>query len=179
MTYAVPIAGSPQLASPDLLLWTGQVRAIETDPEWQGGNYSKQPALLAVQYMHTLALSTPQYRARETSRIGFDSFQKDLESPGRRKDANNRLRQLQAMIGHDVAKPWGGSLEQAATHVKTKMLAVVITEDQMVNPVPAIRFANAAKARTVEIASDCGHLGSNCEMDRIVREVNAFLEPMP
>ncbi|MEJ0079770.1 MAG: hypothetical protein WDM78_02125 [Puia sp.] len=40
-------------------------------------------------------------------------------------DWNNRVYQLRAMIGHDIAKNQGGSLQNAAKQIRAKMLIIV------------------------------------------------------
>ena len=40
---AIPIVGSPRLTSYDLLLWTTEVHAIESDAAWMGGDYVTPP----------------------------------------------------------------------------------------------------------------------------------------
>ena len=37
MDVAIPIVGSPQSTSADVLLWTSQIDALELDPEWKEG----------------------------------------------------------------------------------------------------------------------------------------------
>ena len=60
--------------------------------------------------LHALALTTPAYRAAQTTREAFPRG-----SPTREADTtfdwNDWHRQLEAMIAHDVTKPYGGSIE--------------------------------------------------------------------
>ena len=173
---AVPIVGSPQLTSYDLLLWTAEKNAIESDTEWNQGNYQRAPALKAVADIHNMALTTPQYRASETEPAKFTQYLAGVEANGPdRFDANNWVRQLEAMISHDVARRDSGSLAAAARRVKAKFLVVAATQDHMVNPAPAMRFAQALSAPTVELTGPCGHLAPNCENAKMVKAVASFL----
>jgi homoserine O-acetyltransferase/O-succinyltransferase len=173
---AVPIVGSPQLTSYDLLLWTAEKNAIESDSEWKHGDYQRQPPLKAVADIHNLALTTPQYRAAETQPAGFSQYLAGIEANAPdRFDANNWLRQLEAMMTHDVARHDGGSLAEAARRVKAGFLAVVAAQDHMVNPGPARRFAEALSAPVIELTGPCGHLAPNCENARMVSAVASFL----
>ncbi len=176
MTRAVPIVGSPQLTSYDMLLWRTEENAIETDQAWNHGDYQKVPAaaMRLVQDIHTLNLTTPAYRVAHTAPTDFPSFASTSEKPPS-FDANDWLRQLQAMLTMDVSKGLG-TLDAAAARVHAKTLVIVGVQDHMVNPQPAIRFARALKANTVEIDSDCGHLVTGCEAQRIVAEVSRFLQ---
>jgi homoserine O-acetyltransferase len=91
-------------------------------------------------------------------------------------DANNWIRQSQAMIAHDVSAPFGGSMEKAAAVVRAKVLVVVATQDHMVNPLPALEFAKLLFAPSLELTSDCGHLSPTCESARLYPIVARFLE---
>ena len=164
MDRAVTIVGSPQLAPYDLLLWQSQLDAIFNDPEWKGGDYAKQPLLRAVQEIQDLALTTPEHYNRLNTRQTFlDGVAKRVPPT---LDANDRVRQLQAMVHHDVAAPaatpFGGSLAKAAAQVKTSLLVVVDARDHMVTPGPALEFAAAAHARVLKEDTDCGHLLPSC-----------------
>jgi len=177
MDKAVPIVGSPRLTATDLLLWDAEADAITESAGWDGGNYEHAPQLRAVGEMHAFALTTPTYRARETPPNQFAQFWKDIdEKPLGRMDANDWLRQLQAMISLDVTKPYGESLARAAHAVKTKLLVVASVQDHMVNPGPAMEFANDIKAPIVRLESDCGHLAPGCESKTLYPRVRAFLD---
>jgi len=174
---AVPIVGSPRLTTTDLLLWTAEADAITESAGWDRGNYKQQPSVRAVGDMHAFALTTPGYRARSTPAGEFPAFLKHIDSaPLGRFDANDWLRQLQAMMALDVTKPYGGSLAAAAHAVKAKMLIVAAKQDHMVNPLPALEFAADLNAPVIELESDCGHLSPGCEKDTLYPRVRAFLD---
>jgi homoserine O-acetyltransferase/O-succinyltransferase len=177
MDKAVPIVGSPRLTATDLLLWTSEADAITESAGWDGGNYQHAPPLLAVGEMHEFALTTPVYRARSTPPAEFPAFLKEIDNaPLGRMDANDWLRQLQAMMAIDGAKPYGESLARAAHAVKAKMLIVAAKQDHMVNPSPALEFAGAVGAPTIVLDSDCGHLSPGCESASLNPRVRAFLD---
>jgi homoserine O-acetyltransferase len=174
---AVPIVGSPRLTATDLLLWTSEADAITESAGWNEGTYQHAPPLLTVGEMHEFALTTPAYRARSTPRAEFPKFLKEIDSaPLGRMDANDWLRQLQAMMAIDGAKPYGESLAKAAHAVKAKMLIVAAKQDHMVNPSPALEFAGAIGAPTIVLESDCGHLSPSCESASLNPRVRAFLD---
>jgi len=60
MDKAIPIVGSPRVAPYDLLHWTTQIDAIENDPAWRGGDYTKNPAREAEYEFGAILLSTPE-----------------------------------------------------------------------------------------------------------------------
>jgi homoserine O-acetyltransferase len=165
---AVPIVGSPRLTTTDLLLWTAEADAITESAGWNRGDYKQPPALRAVGDMHAFALTTPAHLARSTPAGDFPAFLKGIgDAPLGRMDANDWLRQLQAMMAIDAAKP---------QRVKARMLIVVAKQDHMVNPGPARDFAAAIHAPVIELESDCGHQSPGCEKDTLYPRVRAFLD---
>jgi homoserine O-acetyltransferase len=176
----IPIVGSPRLTAYDLLLWEGELHVIEEDVEWEGGNYKTPPALKALADIHTLALTTPEYQVAQTPPAKFDAYLKGVENSGPdRFDANDWHRQLEAMIANDVSAPYGGSIEEAASRVKAKLLVIVSAQDHMVNPAPARNFAQLIHAGVVELTGPCGHLANGCEKDKVVQAVSEFLGSAP
>jgi len=178
MDKAIPIVGSPRLTSYDLLLWEAEKHVIEEDAVWNKGNYDSPPPLKALADIHDLNLTTPQYRAEHTPPNQFESYIAGVEKNGpARFDANNWLRQLEAMIGHDVSRGFDGSMERAAKSVKARMLVIVATQDHMVNPAPAVEFARLLKdAPVVELTGPCGHIATGCEAAKMAGAVKRHLQ---
>lgn len=179
MDRAIPIVGSPRLGAYDLLLWQAELHAIEEDPDWKHGEYQTRPAaaMRTVADIHELALRTPQFRDHETAPDKFPEF---LAATERRTtelfDTNNWYRQAQAMIGHDVLKPFGGDMQKAAASVRARVLVVASLQDHMVTPWPALDFAKLLKAHTLELNSECGHVAVGCEQPKIAAAIARFLE---
>jgi homoserine O-acetyltransferase len=178
MDKVVPIVGSPQLSSYDLLLWNAELHAFESDPAWNGGNYSSPPpaGTATVADIFALAMTSPQERVQHIARRDFPQFlESNRRDLTRNFDANDQIRQLQAMIADDVAAPFGGSLEKAAAAVRARVLIVVGLRDHVVNPTPALDFARLIFAPTLELDSDCGHMSFQCELDKVTQTVGRFL----
>jgi len=174
MDRAIPIVGSPRLAAYDLVLWKAEIDAIEKDPAWKNGDYTANPAGLQLAEFGALVGRTPQYYNREMSRDrAVESLEKEAQGPG--PDANDHLRQMEAMMAHDVSGEFAGSLERAAAAVKAKVLVVVGTYDHVVTPGPAKDFAKLTGAEVLEFPSDCGHQTPACEEKAVVARVTAFL----
>lgn len=175
LDYAIPIVGSPRLTSYDLLLWTAEEHAIENDPSWEHGEYTEAPdSMKTVAAIHALALQTPQYWVEHTPREKFDDAFKNVEARTN-QDTNNWLRQLQAMIGLDVSRDFGGDLSKAAAAAKAKVLVVANTQDHMVNATPALDFARIIGAQTLVLTDNCGHASTGCNTKRIGDAIHAFL----
>jgi homoserine O-acetyltransferase len=176
MDQAVPIVGSPRLAAYDLLDWQTQIDAIQTDPAWHGGDYTKNPARGAEYEFGALLLTTPEHYNRATPRDRVLKLIDRAKVSGGGSDANDKIRQCQAMMAMDVSAPFGGSMERAAAAVKAQVLVVVSKQDHVVTPQPAIDFAHLLHAQVLELDSDCGHLASACEAEKIQKAVAEFLD---
>ena len=175
---AIPIVGSPKLTSYDLLLWQSGIHAIQADVNWKDGDYTSPPeaGLRTLADIDALAIQTPSYRVRETRPEDFGKF---LETTERDTihgfDANNWIRQAQAMMGHDVSRPFNGDMAKAAAAVNARVLVIVALQDHMVNPQPALAFAGLLHAPTLELDSDCGHLANGCQATKVDAAVERFL----
>ena len=178
MDCVIPMVGSPKLTSYDLLLWQSGIHAIESDPSWKGGDYTSPPeaGLRLRADIEALAIETPAYRVAHTRPEDFQKFL-DAEESGSIHgfDANNWIRQAQAMMAHDVSRPFGGDMAKAAAAVKARVLIVVGLQDHMVNPTPALAFARMLRASTMELDSDCGHVVTACEQTKIGAAIEKFL----
>jgi homoserine O-acetyltransferase len=178
MDRAVPIVGTPKLTAYDLLLWQAELHAIKADRAWNGGKYKSPPeaGMKTVADIHALAVASPAYRVRRTDPKDFQKFLDTTERDTMQHfDANNWVRQLEAMLSHDVSKAFAGNIESAAAAVKARVLVIVGLQDHMVNPEPALAFASLLEARTLELDTDCGHLVFDCEGNRVYTAVQRFL----
>lgn len=161
MDRAVPIIGSPKLATPDLLLWSAQLGVIE-------GARDPMAGMRTVQAMHQFALQTPEYRATQTPSTEWAKFKQTFEAgAGERVKPEDWASQLRAMMATDAGP---------AASVKAQVLVVVATQDHMVNPLPAIAFAEQIYAPIVRLEGNCGHLATGCEAAKFTAAVRRFLE---
>jgi homoserine O-acetyltransferase len=175
MDKAVAIVGSPRLTAYDLLLWRSEQSAIEEDKDWNGGNYATRPRLDTVAEIHNLALTTPSYRVRETAAAKFPDFLDGIDKDGLgRMDANDWLRQLKAMMTHNIASPFGDSFEQAAKQVKAKLMVVAATQDQHGESHTGHGVCRDPPCHGGAADGDCGHLEPGCEKAVAAPKVREF-----
>lgn len=174
MDALVPIVGTPQLTSYDLLLWSAEKQALESDPAYDHGHYTRNPSLPLVSYLHEMNLSTPMFRVDHTTRQQFPEWFAHIGTEMHTgSDANDYLRQLQAMLGQDIAH--GGSLYDTAHLLHARLLVISARQDHMVNPIPALAFARLVHAQTLVLESDCGHMAPGCEIAKVSPVIAAFL----
>jgi len=172
MERAVPVVGTTHQTAYDLLLWSTQLRAIEEARKRGDGD----AAMPMVARIHALALFTPSYRNKATNPAEFQSFIENEEKNYLKNfKADDWAAQLRAMMAHDVAKTFKGSMAQAAWAVKAKVLVVVARQDMMVNPDPAIDFARLIEAEILEVNNDCGHVFAVCDGAAVNAMIARFL----
>jgi len=175
MEKAIPIVGSPRLAPYDLMLWQAQIDALMRDRDWKGGNYSANPARALDFAFGELLLTTPaDYNRRKTREQVFADLEK-ARNDAHRFDANDKIRQVQAMMQLDISRDFGGSMERAAGAVRAKVFVVVAGYDHVVTPGPATEFATLLGAKLLNLDSDCGHLSTTCESRHLNELVKDFL----
>ena len=174
MDAVIAISGSTQLTSRDLMLWRAEKNAIFEHKDWNGGNYKAPLHIPALEDIHKLALETPERFNDEIPPKGYDAAVKEIETADN-FDPSDRVRQLDAMMTLDISKRFGGKMYAASKAVKARMLIVVCNQDQMVNPRPALIFAEHLLTNPLQFDSLCGHLGAGCRSDLVVPAVQQVL----
>ena len=174
MEKAIPIVGTTRPAPYDVMLWHAQIEALTRDRDWRGGRYSVNPARVLDFAFGELLLTTPaDYNRRKTREQVLADLAKAQHE--RRFDANDKIRQVQAMLELDVSREFGGSMERAAQAVKANVFVVVAKFDHVVTPGPASEFATLLGAKLLDLDGDCGHLATACESQRLNKAVSDFL----
>lgn len=177
MEKAIPIVGSPQLAPYDLVHWQTQIDAIMNDANWKNGNYEKNPARDVEYGFGAILLTTPEdFNRKMTRQKVFEEFEKAKIAATKTFDANDKIRQTQAMMPLDITKKFGGSWEKTASSIKAKVFVIAAKFDHTVTPAPALNLAKLLNAKTLVLESDCGHLAPSCENQKVSSAVTEFLE---
>lgn len=172
MDLAVPIVGSPQATNFDRLSKQIVIDAIESDAEYNGGRYAKEPQLKLANEIGVLMLTTPAYRNAEAPRSEYAEWLRKIEAP-QRQDANDRLWQARAILSQDVLR--GKPLDEVARNSPVKFLIINAAEDRMVAPGPALEWAKAAGAEVYLSHGECAHLIMSCDAAAVRKRVERFL----
>jgi homoserine O-acetyltransferase len=174
MDVVIPWVGSTRLTPQDLMLWRGEENAVLDSKEFDDGNYKAGVLIPAVADMHFLELTSPSHINEDMKRAGFEAEAEKVEA-NETFDPCNRVRQLEAMMSLDISRNFAGEMKAAARAVKARMLIVVARQDHMVNPQPAVDFAEMLNIEPIVLQSDCGHLSPGCEADRVIPAVQKAL----
>ena len=174
MDKAIPIVGSPRLAPYDLLLWQAQIDVIVNDRDWNNGNYTSNPSRVPQYEFAELLLTTPDHYNKQVTREQLFAALRKAETDTA-FDANDKIRQVQAMMALDVSKDFGDSMERAAASVRARTFIIVSKFDHVVTPGPALEFSGLLHASTLMLEGDCGHLAPSCEWQRVNQAVGEFL----
>jgi homoserine O-acetyltransferase/O-succinyltransferase len=171
----ISYVGSPRLTPFDLMLWRSEILVIE-NWERNGGSIDELGELIAT--IHNLLITTPENKNRQVSREEFDEYLENIYTPFRKifYPYNWKL-QLKAMTMQDVSV--NGSLKEAAERITADFLIIAGAQDLIVNPVPAIEFADNFNFKKHIFENDCGHLAPGCEFDKFKEAINGFLEDKP
>jgi homoserine acetyltransferase len=124
-----------------------------------------------------LFLTSPEHFNQSTTREQpLQEFAKAPQST-LGPDANDKIRQSQAMMAFDVSLPFAGSMDGAAAAVKAKVFVVASKNDLTVTPGPAIDFAHLSNAK-LRCSTTIAATAPGCEAKTLVPAIADFL-PQP
>jgi homoserine O-acetyltransferase len=124
----MPVVSLPIKVSGRNMLWRRMViDDIRSDPEWNGGNYSKQPGSLVRGYQLGLMMidGVPHLQALLPDAAAADHFIDDARKQAESVDANNLLYSLKSSADYDP--------EPGLASIKTKVYALNFSDDEF-NP---------------------------------------------
>ena len=115
------------------------VEAIRNDPEWNGGNYDKQPTAWTRVAPLSALMTQSVVRIQELAptREKGDALYKQFVERATKGDANNRLFQIEATMDYDPAP--------LLDKIKARVLAINFADDE-INP-PQLGVMEPAIAR--------------------------------
>jgi homoserine O-acetyltransferase len=107
VSRAVPIVGSPQATNFDRLSKQIVIDAIESDPDYKGGDYTKQPPLKLANAIGVQMLTTPAFRNAEAPRDKYAEWLAKVELRSGRMQMISFGRRGRFLLGTCcMASPW-------------------------------------------------------------------------
>ncbi len=195
----IPIATTTRLSSQCIAFdWVGR-EAIQTDPNWNTGNYNEnvpERGLGAARMLAHITYLSDQSMERkfgrnlqETSSYSYDfkfdfSVESYLQYQGRRFverfDANSYLYITRAMDYFDLSEKANGDLAAAFANVKSEFLVTAFSSDWLFPPSESRQLVkallkNRIKVSYCEIESAYGHDAFLLEAETLGRMLSDFL----
>jgi homoserine O-acetyltransferase len=124
MDGVVPIASQPiQVSGKNWIQRRVAIEAIRNDPDWNGGNYSKNPShyIYTVPYGFVQTENAVQIQNMAPTQAAADELYKKLVEDAKKRDANDVLWGIEAVMDYDP----GPHLEK----IKAKLLAINFGDD--------------------------------------------------
>lgn len=191
------IASNAATSAEQLGLAHTQILAIQSDPNFRGGDYYDAPVgggpaaglALARQIAHLSYRSAAELQARfyrlqqhaeEPMEGGRYAVQSYLDHAGwklaRRFDANSYIAITRAMMTHDVGRDRGG-VDIALSQIQARVLVIGVDTDRLFLPHELEQVVrHAPHAEPLQwIRSDCGHDGFLVEHDQVSALLGRFL----
>ena len=123
-----------------------------------------------------MLMRTPGHWNRNVSPDDLLEFRKRLSELARNQHVPvDKLAENTAMRSMDITAPFGGSMQQAAGAVRSRMLIIVGTHDLAVTPEASREFAGLAGASLLELDNDWGHQFFIPDHDTIRQAIQVFL----
>jgi homoserine O-acetyltransferase len=124
MDGVVPIASQPiQVSGKNWVQRRVAIEAIRNDPDWNGGNYTKNPShyIYTVPYGFVQTENVVQIQNMAPTQAAADELYKKLVEAAKKRDANDVLWGIEAVMDYDP----GPHLEK----IKAKLLAINFGDD--------------------------------------------------
>ena len=172
MDKAVPIVGSPQPTSYDLMFYGGGLKAVKAA---MANKSASEDLIKAYADFFWLALNTPSYYVEHTKRLEAVSSLAGFEGVLLKWNLYDMAAGLSALSTHDIFRSFGGSESRTATTIRAKVFVIISSQDHCVNPAPALHFANMIKCRKLILTGNQGHSAPGAEMTRVGLAINRFL----
>jgi homoserine O-acetyltransferase/O-succinyltransferase len=140
MDALVPVASQPgPMSGRNWIQRRMNIEAIRNDPDWNGGDYDKNPTrwILTAPIGALMTQSVVRIQEMAPTREQGDALYKQFVDRASRSDANNRLYQLEASMDYDPSPD--------LHKIKAKLFAINFADDEL-NP-PALGVLEPAIAK--------------------------------
>ncbi|MGR3765820.1 homoserine O-acetyltransferase MetX [Rossellomorea sp. NS-SX7] len=184
------LAVTPALSDYGLAFNHIGIQAIESDPDFQGGNYPPGTLLKGLEIARMAGMVT--YR---TPQLFDDRFRREeaqscfqvesyLNYQGRklakRFDANSYLRLLKAMNSHDLSRDRGCTLDEIAENYPTELITISYEGDLIYSPQYLEGFTNQVRSgRHYFVSTAFGHDGFLVEFEKWGSMITSHIKKYP
>ena len=172
MDRTVTVMGTPRLSTSDVIWLSIEAQSILNDKDWNEGNYTIQPKLLAAKYTQQLVMSTPDQMDAKVPPESTPLFIGQI-SGSNGFDATDWLYQIRAILQLDIFQ--GRSAKDTAKLVRSKVMIINGTQDHAVNWREPSDFARMLNSKPILLNSACGHGAASCEAATLSPQVVDFL----
>jgi len=162
MDKIIPYVASPKITSNEKIIFSLMKEIIVSGKKY---NEPENEIIKKLRIMIQLLARTPANVNKNFPDGKFVELEKRFERPSPIFTSDCYLSQINAMLTHDITRNFNFSYEETAKHVKAKFFIIVSESDLLLNPQPALEFASFAKAKTLILKNDCGHLAPGCELE--------------
>jgi homoserine O-acetyltransferase len=170
---AIPYSASPKITSNEKIIFSLMKEIITSGKKYgEDENEIMKKLNIVIQ----LLARTPANINRNYPVDKFSEIEKKFGRTSPIFTTACYLTQIDAMFAHDITRNFNSSFTETAKHIKAKLFIIVSETDLLLNPKPALEIAASAKAKTLVLKNDCGHLAVSCEMDLCRTEIQKFLE---
>ncbi len=142
MDALVPVASQPgPMSGRNWMQRRINVEAIRNDPEWNNGDYEKQPTnwIRVAPLSALFTQNVVRIQERGATREQADAFYRQLVENAKKGDANNRLYQIESTMDYDPS----AGLEK----IKARLLAINFVDDAVNPPELGVLEAGVARIR--------------------------------
>jgi homoserine O-acetyltransferase len=179
MDALVPVASQPgPMSGRNWIQRRINVEAIRSDPDWNGGDYVKNPTrwMLTAPIGALMTQSVVRIQEMAPTREAADALYRQFVARAGNGDANDRLYQLEASMDYDPS----GELHK----IEAKLLAINFADDELNPPALGVLEPAIAKipgARCVTVPAGPQTQGHYTTMRAAVwkRHLAAFLDGLP
>ncbi len=172
MDKAIPIVGSPQPTSYDLMFYGGGLKAVKAAIS---NKAASDDLIRAYADFFWLALNTPSYYVEHTKRTEAVASLAGFEGALLKWNLFDMASGLSALSTQDIYKSFGGSESRAAAVIRARVFVIVSAQDHCVNPAPALHFANVLGAKKLILTGNQGHSAPGAEMKKVGPAIERFL----
>lgn len=201
MDRGVTIVGTPRMGEKDILLWSTFLNGLHLGRPAAGADgTTTAPTKSILSQVLTAAPAVVEGLLSPQVRQQLNQIMQGGNQPGNtppppsggpaepspkgpvalpaNKNPEDVLHQFEAMVVHDISRPFGSSWPRTAEVIKARCLVINSVQDKAVSPEFPQQFADQIKAEKFMMQGPCGHNAykPDCEEASIIPVIHQFLD---